>query len=75
MVSCNCNCNGKQLRVGDTLYGFAGGMFGSSSYGPRLVIHVAPDWVVYQERGHYNLWEGDPQRLLEYTDPQLEDDS
>lgn len=66
---CNCQCNQprRTLNVGDTLYGFAGGTFGSSSYGPRLVIHVANDWVVYREDGYARIWNGDPSELVQYT--------
>lgn len=72
---CNCQCNKPTLSVGDTLYGFAGGTFGSSSYGPRLVIHVARDWVVYEEDGYARIWNGDPSDLVQYTTDYDEGDS
>ena len=71
---CNCNCSSPTLAVGDTLYGFAGGKFGSSSYGPRLVIHVANDWVVYVENGYKCIWTGNPSELVEFTVPEPEED-
>lgn len=69
---CNCACGKPTLNVGDSLYGFAGGMFGSSSYGPRLVIHVASDWIVYVEDGYKRIWNGDPSDLVQFTDPDRE---
>lgn len=71
---CNCHCNRPQLQVGDTLYGFGYGTFGSSSYGPRLVLHVAADWVAYREDGLVHVWNGDPSTLVQYTKPESEDD-
>lgn len=71
---CNCNCSSPTLAVGDTLYGFAGGTFGSSSYGPRLVIHVAPDWVAYREDGYVSVYNGNPSDLVEYIKPEPEED-
>lgn len=72
---CCCNCPGipPTLSVGDTLYGFAGGTFGSSSYGPRLVIHIAADYVVYREDGYARIWNGDPSELVQYTTEEEED--
>lgn len=70
---CNCQCNRPTLSVGDTLYGFAGGTFGSSSYGPRLVVRVGTDYVVYREDGYARIWNGDPSTLVQYTKPESED--
>jgi hypothetical protein len=67
---CDCTCHERQLKVGDVIYGFCGGEFGSSSYGPRLVIHVAPDWVVYREDARYGLWVGNPADLVPHTTPE-----
>lgn len=60
------------LRVGHRLYGFCGGAFGRDSYEDSTVEAVGADWVVARDaRGVVQFYAGDPERLLEYTDPKL----
>lgn len=57
-----------QLRVGHTLYGYCGGEFGRSFYGPARVEAVGADWVVARtENNCVWLYEGRPEDLLKYT--------
>ncbi len=39
------------LRVGDVLYGYCGGWFGSDSYEDKRVEAIGMDWVVAREQG------------------------
>ena len=72
MCDCACKCSPRRrLQVGDTIYGFCGGLFGSSSYGPRLVVHIDRDWMVYRnEYGTYSIYNGDTDELVEFTQPE-----
>lgn len=63
------------LRVGMRLgttdeTAFCGGAFGRSGYGPHRVEAIGADWVVVrkEDRGDVFLYEGDPERLLEYAE-------
>lgn len=63
------------LRVGTVLYGFCGGWFGRDSYGDKRVEAVGADWVVAREdNGDVVFYAGDPERLLEYNDPDCEEE-
>lgn len=60
------------LRVGDVLYGYCGGAFGSDSYGDKRVEAIGADWVVVREDAGFapgvRLFWGKPEALCEYRD-------
>ena len=56
------------LRVGVTIYGFAGGHFGRDSYNDRVVEDIGHDWVVTRNTlGVPEFFHGVPEDLIEYT--------
>jgi len=63
------------LRVGQKLYGFCGGRFGRDSYGDKIVEAIGVDWVVVRyESGVSGLYQGDPEDLLQYGEPDVTDE-
>lgn len=56
------------LKVGDTLYGFCGGAFGSNSYGNKHIVAIGEDWVVAREAGRPVFANCAPDDLAEYTE-------
>ena len=61
------------LRVGDRIYGFCNGKFGRDSYENKRVEALGADWVVVRDgSGHVLLYEGSPEDLLPYTNPDLD---
>lgn len=61
-----------ELRVGQMLYGFCGGAFGRDSYADKRIEAIGVDWVVVRdEYGHPGFYQGYPERLLEYTKPEI----
>lgn len=59
------------LRPGQVLYGYCGGHFGRDSYDDKRVEAIGADWVVVrEENGQPGFYSGDPEALLEYTQPE-----
>lgn len=58
------------MKIGDTLHGYCGGLFGDS-YGDKTIEAVGRDWVVVRsERGVPGFFGGDLSELKEYLQPQ-----
>ncbi len=58
------------LRVGTMIYGYCEGLFGRDSYGDRRVEAIGADWVVLRtEDNTVELYDGVPERLLEFSYP------
>jgi len=62
------------LRVGDVLYGFCGGSFGSDfakSYDDKRVEAIGADWVVARDTdGEPLFYKGDPDDLTRHRTPE-----
>lgn len=61
------------LKVGDTVHGFAGGMFGRDSYDCRTVEEIGPDWALLRdEHGTLELLtdrDGIPSWFTQHLEP------
>lgn len=57
------------LRVGHTVYGYCGGLWGNDGlvYDTRRVEAIGEDWVILRdESGDAVAYWGDPESLLQY---------
>lgn len=62
---------GAELRVGDVLYGFCQGSFGSDSYSDKRVEAIGADWVIARDdAGRPVMYHGSPEDLTPYRTPE-----